>query len=90
MDGFGTVYHNPNAIANILSLVEVVRVRRVVYDSEKGNTCRVLGGKNGLIEFTQSRSGLLFWDCSTKASDGIVLMNSVKENEKKYSRREVR
>ena len=90
LDGLGIVYYNPNAIVDILSLAEVVRVRRVTYDSKKENTFRVLGGKNGVIEFTQSRSRLFFWDCSTKASDGIVLVNSVKENEKRYSRREVK
>ena len=37
LDGFGTVYYNPNAIANIISLV--------VYDSGKENTFRVLGSK---------------------------------------------
>ena len=52
LDGFGTVYYNPNAIANIISLV--------VYDSGKENTFRVLGSKNEVIEFTQSRSGLFY------------------------------
>ena len=51
---------------------------------------RVLGDKNEVIEFTQSRSGLFLWDYSTKASDGIVLVNGVKENEKRYSRCEVK
>ena len=36
LDGFGIVYYNPNAIANILSFAEVVRVRRVMYDSVQG------------------------------------------------------
>ena len=35
LQGFGIVYFNPQSIANILSLAEVVKSRRVTFDSKK-------------------------------------------------------
>ena len=90
LQGFGIVYFNPQSIANILSLAEVVKSRRVTFDSKKGNKFRVFGGGRNMITFRQSEKGLYFWDVKSRHDEEVIMINSVKENEKRYSKREVR
>ena len=43
-----------------------------------------------MITFHQSEKGLYFWDIKSRHDEEVVLINSVKENEERYSKREVR
>ena len=43
-----------------------------------------------MITFHQSEKGLHFWDIKSRHDEEVVLINSVKENEEKYSKRAVR
>ena len=90
LSGFGSMWYNPEVIPNILSLTEISRIRRVVFDSGKENTFKVYGGNNGAVCFRQSRNSLYFWESRRRDSTDIVLVNCVKENERIYNKREVK
>ena len=64
--------------------------RRVIFDSEKGNKFRVIGGGRQVITFHQSAKELYFWDVRSRHNKEVVMINSVKENEERYTKREVR
>ena len=43
-----------------------------------------------MITFHQSAKGLYFWDVRSRHDKEVVMINSVKENEERYTKREVR
>jgi Reverse transcriptase (RNA-dependent DNA polymerase) len=63
--GFGPVWYNPDSIANVLSLAEVRRIRRVTMDTAQSPAFIVHrpAGKDPLI-FSEHASGLYLLDAS--------------------------
>jgi hypothetical protein len=96
---FGTVWYNPNAIANILSLAEVRRVRRVTMDTSQQPAFLVhKQDGTGTTVFAEHESGLYLWDGSTQyntqsnTSSTVIaytLLQTVAENKKKFTKRQV-
>ena len=61
-----TVYHNPNGIANVLSLKSVAEKHRVTYDSWDRNGVFKVHTQDGVVEFKPSERGLHYIDVSTE------------------------
>jgi hypothetical protein len=61
-----TVYHNPNDIANVLSLKSVAEKHRVTYDSWDLNGVFKVHTKDGVVEFKPSKRGLHYIDVSVE------------------------
>jgi hypothetical protein len=61
-----TVYHNPNSIANVLSLKLVAEKHRVTYDSWDCNRVFKMHTKDGVVEFKPSEQGLHYVDMSVE------------------------
>ena len=61
-----TVYHNPNGIANVLSLKSVAEKHRVTYDSWDWNGVFKVHTKDGVVEFKPSERGLHYVDVSVE------------------------
>ena len=57
-----TVYHNPDSIANVLSLKSVALKHRVTYDSHDRGGVFQVHTPNGVIEFLPSERGLHYLD----------------------------
>lgn len=81
--GLGVVYYNPEAIANILPLVEVAKIRRFIYNSGVANVFRLTGGNRSVIHFIQSHGDFFYWDTSVRVNDELVLENTAQDNEKR-------
>jgi Zinc knuckle len=72
LPGYGTVWYDPQAIANILSLKNV-----------KGNGSFYVTKPNGTThEFRESQSGLYYMDTNTQ---GVMMINTVSENKERYT-----
>jgi hypothetical protein len=56
--GFGTVWYDENAIANIFGLYELKKKYRITYDSEKEDAFIVHTGKGKFLKFKCSPEGL--------------------------------
>jgi hypothetical protein len=61
-----TVYHNPNGIANVLSLKLVAEKHMVMYDSLDRNGVFKVHTKDGVVEFKPSERGLHYVDVSVE------------------------
>jgi hypothetical protein len=83
--GYGEIWYNPNAIANILSLKAMRDMYPVTYDSENGNSFVVDMGNNGTMQFKQSPAGLYYYDAESEAQVGVAMINTVASNMSKYS-----
>jgi len=86
VEGYGTVWYHPDAIANILSLSRVTTKNLVTFNSRDRQGFVVHGETQQ--NFVQSAPGLYYRDMSqqphhaiTLAGDGIA---TVKKNESKY------
>ena len=91
LPGFGTVYYNPDFIANILSLAQVTKQFRVIYDSTQEDIL-FLHKKNGdIIKFIKSKMGLYYFDVrsTSKHKSSTTLINSVNENKSLFSKRQL-
>jgi hypothetical protein len=94
--GYGSVWYCPRAVANILSLYNVSRRCRVVYDSMGGNrfvVTKVDGGQETV--FRVSANGLYYNDVGAAAtaaagssSNAAVLVTTVSENKTRYTNAE--
>lgn len=86
--GYGEVWYHPAAIANILSLSNVRRRFRVTFDSSTGNRFVVhrLDGTNRV--FLPTEKGLYASQVHDQ-NDQVVMLSTVKENKKSFTRREV-
>jgi hypothetical protein len=58
-----TVYHNPNGIANMLSLKSVAEKHRVTYNSWDRNRVLKVHTKNGVVKFKPSEPDSTMWMC---------------------------
>jgi len=60
--GYKEVWYTPNGIANILSLANVAKTMKVVFNSRNGNQFEVTKRDGSLRIFKQSINGLYFCD----------------------------
>ena len=84
--GYGTVWYEVTGIANILSMSRVTKKFRVIFDSEGRNFFRmVLPDRE--VKFQLSPNGLYYFDAADR-ENGMLLLNTVSENRKVFTRRE--
>ena len=62
----------------------------MIFDSVNGNVFKVIGGKQRVIEFKQSSKELYYWNNEKHRTEELVLVNIVKENDRRYTKREVK
>jgi hypothetical protein len=82
---YGTVWYDPEAIANILSLKQVRSKYKVEYKNESVNECPkfVVTKPDGKVfEFVESMDGLHYMDSQ---KSGAVLINTVADNKSSYT-----
>jgi len=102
--GYGPVWYLPNGIANILSLSRVSAKYRVTYDSTSDANAFVVHKRPGVPRrFRSAPNGLFYFDCrdlmgsettlihvpSPSSLDGTALINTVRSNALRYSRRDL-
>jgi len=89
----GTVWYNPNSIANILSMKEVRRVCRVTRDTSIEPTLSVHHLDGSIMKFEEQESGLYIFKPNSKAYINIyphcTLVTTVEENKKMFTKRQV-
>jgi Reverse transcriptase (RNA-dependent DNA polymerase)/Zinc knuckle len=87
LPGYGTVWYNPNGIANIISVARVIsRGYKVTYDSQDRNEFLLEGPDGSEVIFQQSEQGLFYFDMATT---GSIFVNTVATNKTRYTRREL-
>jgi Reverse transcriptase (RNA-dependent DNA polymerase)/Zinc knuckle len=87
LPGYGTVWYNPNGIANILSVSRVIdRGYKVTFDSQDRNEFVLEGPSGNKVIFQQSEQGLYYTDMAT---EGSIFVNTVAANKSRYTRREL-
>jgi hypothetical protein len=82
LPGYGTVWYDPNCIANILSLKRVADKYHVAFDSKHGGSFIVTKPDGTVFEFKQSARGLYFLDTNKTAT---VMVNTVADNKGSYT-----
>jgi Zinc knuckle len=88
LPGYGTVWYQPNGIANILSLVRLrQQVYVITYSSENDNAFTVTKKDGTARIFKQSERGLYYLDTQLEPHHA-VLINTVKDNQYKYSNKD--
>jgi hypothetical protein len=83
---YGSVWFDPAAITNILSLKNVRDRFRVTFDSDGGNAFIVHRPDKSNLRFDMHQDGLYYHDPSGKA---ISLVETVKENQEGFSKRQI-
>jgi hypothetical protein len=63
--GYGTVWYCPDGIANILSLANVAKTKKVTFDSNNGNHFVVTKSDGKSRIFKKSEHGLYYFDMKT-------------------------
>ena len=90
-----TAYHNPDSLANILSMKEVAKYYRVVMDTEQNNSIFVFISETEYLQFDQIGNGLYCFDTLSKTKQITELplhtcfFSTVAANKASYSLREV-
>jgi hypothetical protein len=79
LPGFGTVWLDENAIANVLSLSSVRKRFRVTQDSQKYDGIRLFRPDGKVLEFLESSNGLFYYDatpkgCNTNKSPPVCVL----------------
>jgi hypothetical protein len=87
LPGYGTVWYDPNSIANILSLKRVASKYKVKYDSENGGLFIVTKPDGTIFEFQASAGGLFYLDTdkTNSVATATVLVNTVANNKVNYT-----
>jgi len=89
----GTVWYNPNSIANILSMKEVRKVCRVTMDTSIEPTLCVHRLDGTTMKFEEQESGLYVFKPNSNASINIyphcTLVTTIEDNKKMFTRRQV-
>jgi hypothetical protein len=88
LPGYGTVWYDPNSIANILSLKRVSSKYRVVFDSQDGGVFIVTKPDGTVFKFQASDGGLFYLDTAdskTTRTQATVLVQTVADNKVNYT-----
>ena len=87
--GYGPVWFDPRAIANVLSLKLVKEKYHIEYNSEKNDGFVVTKPTGETFNFIQSGSGLHFLDTSQESTnettETTLVVNTVRDNKKNYT-----
>ena len=84
LEGYGEVWYDPRAIANILSLKNLRKQFHVSYDSSSGSGFVVTKPDGSSFAFKESEHGLHYLDAGVH-KQGTVLVNTVEGNRSSYS-----
>jgi hypothetical protein len=83
--GYGTVWYDPKAIANILSLKQVRKQFIVEYVGDAGDPRFIVTKPDGKTHaFRESESGLYYMDMEATKPE-TVLINTVADNRSNYT-----
>ena len=89
LPGYGPVWFDPRAIANVLSLKLVKEKYHIEYNSNKDNGFVVTKPTGEKFKFIQSVSGFHYLDTSIHDTDKIgdtnLVVSTVKENKMNYT-----
>ena len=89
LPGYGPVWFDPRAIANVLSLKLVKEKYHIEYNSDKDDGFVVTKPTGEKFKFVQSGAGLHYLDTTlqdtNKNVDTTLVVNTVKENKKNYT-----
>ena len=89
LPGYGPVWFDPRAIANVLSLKLVKEKYHIKYNSNKDDGFVVTKPTREKFKFIQSGLGLHYLDMMlqdrNKSVDTTLVVNTVKENKKNYT-----
>jgi hypothetical protein len=87
--GFGMVWYDETAIANIIGLLDLKKKHRITFDSEKENAFIVHHTDKGNMKFKCNPKGLYTFEVSDKyLQKESHLINTVKENRVRYTQRQ--
>lgn len=87
LPGYGTVWYNPDGVANILSVSRVIdRGYQVRYDSQVENRFLVVTPDGDEVAFKQSEQGLFYFDL---VAGGSIFVNTVAGNQSRYTKRQI-
>ena len=95
--GFGQVWYNEKAIANIFGLSDLKKRYRVTYDSAKEDAFLVYEDGKEILKFGATEDGLYIYEVPQAYRDGLTkskvkgknnLVNTVAENRKGYTLRQ--
>ena len=92
LPNFGTVWYNPNSLANILSMADVRKRCRITMDSEK--EAAILGHRTNrsVMKFSEFNSGLYYYDAdkhSNPTVNNYCFTQTVEKNKKMFHHREI-
>ena len=92
LHGYGTVWYNPNSLANILSLANVTKHHRVTFDSDNQQAFIVHKKDGGQLKFILSSRGLYYHDVRwTQHPDPHYnFIQTVEDNMKNYTPRQLK
>ena len=89
LPGYGPVWFDPRAIANVLSLKLVKEKYKIEYNSNGDEGFVVTKPTGEIFRFIESASGLHYLDMSehdkTKIENTTLVVNTVKENRRNYT-----
>ena len=92
LPGYGPVWFDPRAIANVLSLKLVKEKYHIEYSSKKGDGFVVTKPTGERFNFVQSGSGLHYLDTTLqntcKMTGTALVVNTAKQNKKNYTNNE--
>ena len=94
LPGYGPLWFDPRAIANVLSLKLVKEKYHIEYNSEKDDGFVVTKPTGERFNFIQSGLGLHFLDTSqgniSKITETVLVVNTVRDNKKNYTNNDYR
>ena len=82
LPGYGTVWFDPSAITNILSLKRVRSKYKVTYENGTEAFFAVVKPDGTRFEFKESADGLYYLDTE---AEGAVMVNTVVDNASSYT-----
>ena len=88
INNFGTVWYNPESIANFLSLAEVRQKCRVTMDTDIGPVLHIHKKDGSTIKFTEHTNGLYVHNPYAPTKD-YTFVSTVEANKQLYTDREV-
>jgi hypothetical protein len=86
LNGYGTVWLDPTAIANIIGMSRASCRYRIIYDNTNGNFFRLIM-PNREILFQLSPSGLYYHDAADRM-ENVILVNTVAKNREGFTNKE--
>jgi len=93
---FGTVWYNPNLLANVFSLAAVRKLCRITMDTDVEPALCVHRADGSVMKFGEYKTGFYYHDAAAAAPktnvDPVIdysFVTTVVDNKKKFTRREI-